>query len=124
MDSQLISVLIGIGMVVGLPLLEKWIEKIKQGRRRSAPSAAMPVAPQQPRHQRVPRPPRQPRQPRAAVPNPAQQAAPVTIEGERVTADTPHIAPPVTTNHAPVSPDDLRKGVIWSIILGKPHSME
>lgn len=102
--------------MVGLPLLEKLIDKIKQG----AQGGSTP----QPRQRQTP-PPR-PRQRRQQVPRP-QQPAPVQLveeEGVIVTADTP--ASFTAPEPAPVSPqlEELRKAVIWSEILNNPKFKE
>lgn len=118
MDSQFISILIGVGVVVGLPLLEKLIDKIKQG----AQGGSTP----QPQQRQTPPPPR-PRQHRQQAPRPQQRPEPVQLveeEGVRVTTDNP--ASFTAPEPDPVSPqlEELRKAVIWSEILNNPKFKE
>ncbi|MBO4942085.1 MAG: hypothetical protein J6C95_01500 [Muribaculaceae bacterium] len=126
MDSQFVSILIGIGFVVGMPLLEKLLDKIKQGKHHGVSSAP-------PRRQET-HAKRQTAQPHM----PKKAKAPVLsgIEGVRVTDDSAfspysttdryHAADTTTDNgqSAPVSRDNLRKAVIWSEILNNPKFKE
>jgi len=118
-ESQFFSILIGVIFVVGLPLLEKFIDKAKQGSQRSTPAAP------QAQPQRRTRPPRAPRvqsQQRRPEPPPRPAETPLleVEEGARVTADTPAIQYPVQEPTPPISRDELRKAVIWSEVLNHP----
>ncbi len=119
MESQFFSILIGVIFVVGLPLLEKFIDKAKQGSQRRTP-AAPPAQPQ--RRTRPPRAPRVQSQQRRPEPPPRPAEAPLleVEEGARVTADTPAIQYPVQEPTPPISRDELRKAVIWSEVLNHP----
>ena len=121
MDSQLISVFIGIAIIVGVPLLEKFIDKVKQGNRHSihaAPPRRMASARPQP-----PRPPmhkaKKPARNNGRMPD--MQTQPRFVEGARVTTD-PISDTPVQA-HNP-GKDALRNAVIWSEILNNPKFKE
>ncbi len=119
MESQFFSILIGVIFVVGLPLLEKFIDKAKHGSQRSTPAAP------QAQPQRRTRPPRAPRvQSQQRRPEPPSRPAETPLleveEGARVTADTPAIQYPVQEPTPPISRDELRKAVIWSEVLNHP----
>lgn len=126
MDSQFVSILIGIGFVVGMPLLEKLIDKIKQGKHHGVNS----VPPRRQASQSL--------QTESRPRHEEKAKAPVLtgLEGARVTADTefspyriknqyyPETAmtdqPQITTSGL----DDLKKAVIWSEILNTPKFKE
>lgn len=125
MDSQFVSILIGIGFVVGLPLLEKLVDKIKQGKHRSVTSA----------------PPRRQTQSRSRTVRPeghnrpTDMPAPAIVEGARVTSDTQYSPygstpkPQRETDTEPMSDvitghTNLKDAVVWSEILNNPKFKE
>ena len=109
MDSQLISILIGIAFVVGAPLLEKVADKLKH--RVSSPGDIV---------RRQESAPGRKVTPKASGKIVSAKPVEIPVEGERVTADTPTIRYEVEPEIPAITRDELRKAMIWSEILNNP----